>query len=294
MYKKLVIVACALLFCSSAFAADNQNKWSPDSNIPNIYRVELFTFHGFPHNLDADREVSILVNSAYAVCYSEDLKIPLFAVYRFGNVADYSEGLPERYFERPNKFQVDLRTKSRVHTDDYTGSGFDRGHMAPNYGIRSQYGHLAQLETFLMSNIAPQRPGLNRNIWQEAEAKIADSLSQDDRNPESRSDDVTDLWIISGAVFEGDITTFGEKKIAVPTGFYKIIVRRASYMESSAQAIAIYFPHEPKQDEPKYKFVSIDYLEELTKFDFHPNLIDSIEDKLEKQVRDWNWQLTNN
>jgi endonuclease G len=286
MYKKLVIIACVLFFCSPAFADNNQNKWSPDSNIPDIYRVELFTFHGFPHNLIADREIRILVNSAYAVCYSEELKIPLFAVYRYGNVAAYAEGMPERYFERPDKFQVDLRTKSRVHTDDYTGSGFDRGHMAPNFGIRNQYGHIAQLETFLMTNIVPQRPSLNRYTWKDAEHDIASSLSQ--------QGDISDLWIISGVIFQGELNTIGDKKIAIPTGFYKIIVHRTSYTESSAKAIAIYYPHEPKQGEPKYKFVSIDYIEELTKFDFHPNLIDSVEDRLEKQVRGWDWQLINN
>jgi len=42
-----------------------------------------------------------------------------------------------------------------VTSHDYTGSGYNRGHCAPNYAIAVCYGAQAQLETFLMSNILP-------------------------------------------------------------------------------------------------------------------------------------------
>jgi endonuclease G len=49
----------------------------------------------------------------------------------------------------------------RAYTKDYTGSGYDRGHMSPAAdALRSQQ---AMDETFLMTNIAPQiGPGFNR------------------------------------------------------------------------------------------------------------------------------------
>ena len=162
--------------------------------------------------------------------------------------------------------------------------------MAPNYGLRSQYGHLSQIETFLMSNIAPQKHGLNAGVWLKAETKAANELSQDDRKPSSKSDDIKDLWVISGPVFEGEIKYIGDKKIAVPTGFFKIIVRQPYYRTSSAQAIAVYYPHEPGPWEQKEQFVSVDFIEEKTGLDFHPNLIDKSEDKMEKKVRGWDWE----
>ena len=57
---------------------------------------------------------------------------------------------------RPN-FQAD-RTLWPVDTDSYSGSG-DRGHLAPNYAIAVMG---VKIDTFLMSNITPQRPNLNR------------------------------------------------------------------------------------------------------------------------------------
>ena len=115
-------------------------------------------------------------------------------------------------------------------------------------------------------------------------------MAQDDRSPDNDGDDIRDLWVISGPIFEGEIKFFGEQTIAVPTGFFKIIVRRPSYYDTSAQAMAIYYPHEPEAGEDKEQFVSVDFIEERTDLDFHPNMIDRIENRMEEKKRGWNWE----
>ncbi len=35
--------------------------------------------------------------------------------------------------KRPSKFLTDTRAASRINHEDYSNSGYDRGHMAPNY-----------------------------------------------------------------------------------------------------------------------------------------------------------------
>jgi endonuclease G, mitochondrial len=288
--KKIIILLALFFITNTSFIyAENENLWYPDPSIVNIQLVELYTFNGLPKNTNSDRDIKILVNHGYAVGYSEELKVPLYVTYRYGNLSESSEEVQERSFKRPPKFQVDLRTNSKVHTNDYTGSGYDRGHMAPNYGIRTQYGHLSQIETFLMTNIVPQDKSLNRYTWVSAEKKVANTLAQDDRDPDDDGDDIPDLWVISGPIFEGEIEHFGEKQIAIPDAFYKIIVRQKSYYDSSAEAIAIYYPHKPKDGEEKEQFVSVDFIEEKTGLDFHPNFIDKYEEKMEGKIRDWNW-----
>ncbi len=295
MAKYLYSFLLSFLVSSAACAADdNVNAWRPSQDIPNIHLVELYTFHGLPKNTKPDREIKVLVNHGYAVGYCEKLKVPLYAVYRYGNLQEKAERLQERSFERPPKFQIDLRTDARVHTNDFTGSGYDRGHLAPNYGLRTQYGHLTQIETFFMSNIVPQKAGLNRYTWRYAEEKIAKNLAQDDRDPTKKGDDIKDLWVISGPVFEGQVKYLGEKKIGIPTAFYKIIVRQPHFKVNSAQAVAIYYPHEPKQGEQKERIVTVDFIEDKTRFDFHPNLPDKTEDKMEAKKRGWDWKQINN
>jgi len=46
---------------------------------------------------------------------------------------------------------------------DYYGSGYDRGHMAPNADFNDSYENA--LSTFFMANIWPQTPNVNRSAW---------------------------------------------------------------------------------------------------------------------------------
>jgi endonuclease G len=55
----------------------------------------------------------------------------------------------------------------KVRPNDYTGSGYDRGHIAPSADrTRNEADNSA---TFLMSNMMPQVPELNRGVWGDLE-----------------------------------------------------------------------------------------------------------------------------
>ena len=86
---------------------------------------------------------------------------------------------------------------------------------------------------------------------------IVDELAQDDRGPGS-SDDIKNVWVISRPIIEGDLEVLGDKQIAIPTAFYKILVRRNSYWESSARAIALYYPQEREDYELKKNSPCVD------------------------------------
>jgi len=63
--------------------------------------------------------------------------------------------------------------------------------MAPNHAIATRYGEQAQIETFFMSNICPQRPDPNRKVWKHLEATEADDYG-------NRFEEV---WVIDGPIF---------------------------------------------------------------------------------------------
>ncbi|CAO3631943.1 unnamed protein product [Mucor fragilis] len=77
----------------------------------------------------------------------------------------------------------------RVYTNDYTNSGYDRGHMAPaGDAVSSQ---TAMDETFLLTNIAPQvGPGFNRQYWAYLEQFCRDLTKN-----------FTDVYVYSGPLF---------------------------------------------------------------------------------------------
>ena len=47
--------------------------------------------------------------------------------------------------------------------------------MTPNEVINRQFGRLAQMETFLMSNMSPQYATLNLGVWSKLEKAIREN-----------------------------------------------------------------------------------------------------------------------
>jgi endonuclease G len=56
---------------------------------------------------------------------------------------------------------------SLPHHNDYTRSGYDRGHMAPNGDFNDSYENAVM--TFFIANIWPQLPSVNRVEWLKTE-----------------------------------------------------------------------------------------------------------------------------
>jgi endonuclease G len=196
-----------------------------------------------PYGEPADRlGLKHLVNRGYSVGYDDSLPLPRWSSYRVFPYKDV-------HLERPSSFKSDVRTTARVTTSEYVRSGYDRGHLAPNYAISVCYGEEAQRETFLLSNIVPQLHALNAGLWKDMEQRI--SLKPVGRVP-------------------------------VPTSFWMVI---SEYDESGQgiRAIAYLVPHEEKwRDVELTRYVvSIRRLEELTGLDFFPKLPKVTQDRLE-------------
>ena len=210
-------------------------------------------------------EVRVLVNRGYAVGYSERLGGPVWAAYR---VADLAR-LPEAG-ERPGSFEVDRRTAARVRPEAYSGSGYDRGHLAPNYAIATRYGPAAQRETFLMSNITPQRHALNAGLWRELEMKIATSYPAR----------YAEVWVLVGPVFGASPRRLRDG-VAVPEAFFKIVIDEN---EGKLRTLAFIVPQEASTDaEPGRFLTTIEEVQRRTGLDFLSELEDAAEREVEER-----------
>jgi endonuclease G len=216
--------------------------------------------------------VELLENRGYTVGYGESRKDPLWAAYRLFDVPRLEAG------SRPSRFKVDARTKAQVSHDDYVNSGYDRGHMAPNYGIATRYGREAQLETFLMSNVIPQTPSVNRNIWKDLEHRVAVQYGRY----------FAEVWVVTGPIFDGDSPQLASG-VSIPSAYYKIIAD-----ENDGQLRTLAFVVEakcPPYTRIKTRLTSIDEIERRTGLDFLPALPDDQEQALESvaATRLWSW-----
>lgn len=229
-----------------------------------------FAYGGTPRE-PAGGAVRVLNNRAYAVGYDDVLAAPRWAAYRLHDLARVGEPPP-----RPERFSVDRRTTARVEPSDYSGSGYDRGHLAPNYAIAIHYGADAQLETFLMSNIAPQRHALNAGVWKRLEQRIA-------TNYPARYGEV---WVLCGPIF-GEPPRRLRRGAAVPDAFYLIVLDEK---EGQLRAQAFIFPQEtPESARPDDFLASIDEIERRTGLDFLPDLSTEAQARIEsaRAARTW-------
>jgi endonuclease G len=215
--------------------------------------------------------VVILKNRGYISGYSEVRKNPLFVAYAVISPPPFAAG------PRPGKFKADLRTDSRVAHEDYTGSGFDRGHMAPNNAVAISFGPDAQDETFLMTNICPQRPILNQKVWEFLERKEVDDYAKRFGH----------INVLDGPIFDDAPQTIGLKKVQVPVAFYKILIETKS--AGSIRAFAVIMPQTaPESDRGninKYT-ATIREIESKTQINFFPDLPQQEQDKLETAKSD--------
>jgi len=218
-----------------------------------------------PYGEPADqRGLKLFVNKGYSVGYDDSLPSPRWSSYRVFPYQDV-------HLERPSSFKSDVRTTARVTTTEFVRSGYDRGHLSPNYAISVCYGEEAQKETFLLSNIVPQLHALNAGLWKDLEQRIV-------RRYVERYGTV---WVQVGPVFtEPAAQKVG--RIPVPAAFWMVV---SEYEETTRglRAIAFLIPHEEtwRDRELTRYVVSIRKVEALTGLDFFPKLPKTTQDRLE-------------
>ncbi len=208
--------------------------------IATLYIAAFVAFNLLPEEPQAPSKVyggnpgvgRILESEGFCLSYSETRKNPLWVHYRLFAVENPESG------KRPGRFKVDTRSPSAVSHDDYTNSGYDRGHMAPNYAISTRYGPSAQTETFIMTNIVPQTPKLNRQIWKILEQKVAKEYAND----------FEEVWVITGPIFDESVEKL-ESGVEIPDAFYKIILDK---LDGKHRAIAFIMGQDAEGDLEDY------------------------------------------
>jgi len=239
----------------------NRGSDVPAATTYNSSLTNRFTYGGFPLDVSYPGELTILKNVGYAAGYDEERNDPAWVCYRLFKVADLVSG------DRPSRFAEDTRTLSRIDHGDYTNSGFDRGHLAPNYAISTRYGVAAQRETFLMSNIVPQKPDMNQGPWRILEETISDYAQRFD-----------EVWVITGPLYD-DRPTFIGPQVEVPDSFFKIVVDQTG---RGLRVLAFIMPQDVRRSDDPVRFLrSVDEIEAYSGLDFLSALPDEVETALE-------------
>ena len=164
-----------------------------------------------------------IVHKNYTTVFSKSLKYPILVEWWVTK-----SGLEcANPVARKDKFIPDpLLKKDSDIAEDYVGSGFDRGHLAPAADNRCKGADVME-ESFFFTNMAPQYPGLNRGQWKNLEEWTRELGKMHDS-----------VFVQAGCV--GDIKKV--KSLSIPSHCWKVIT-----IKKTGEVTAYWFPNVPEK-----------------------------------------------
>lgn len=218
-----------------------------------------------------DRSEKILKRSNYTVSYNRNWNLPNWVAWELNK--DETRGKNNRNEEFTS--DPDLPKDNQVESWDYSGSGYDRGHMCP--AGDNHFDAKAMNESFYMSNICPQDHELNKGKWNDLEIACRRWANR-----------YGELYIVCGPIIDkrNGKRIGKEHEVIVPEKFFKVVL-----ITSTKPVRAIGYIFENNSSERPYKVHTVDEIEKITGMDFFPNLPDNIEDMVESryETSDWRW-----
>ena len=195
---------------------------------------------------------TVLCNTAYAVMDSPVTKGPIWS----------AEYIVEENLEvaartkREGYFYPDARLPAgyRGELADWKHSGWDRGHLSPSGDFA---GLAAQQESYALSNVVPQAPGLNRGAWEGIEAAVRGLANAEG-----------ELYVVTGVLFSHERPSVGTDRVMIPSGMWKAVY------DPIAEGAAVYVCANTNQ--PDCKIVSLEVLSRWAGIDVFPSLAVSI------------------
>jgi endonuclease G len=206
--QKILLVLLLAVASSSSFAWTQRAPQDPQS-------CKVHAPYGFPQTTG----VAPICHQAYLVGYDAAAKLPKYVTY---------ELLPKNALgcvARTNAFAADQFIPNGATPQDYVGTGYDKGHMAPDGDL--SWDVQVEFESFLMDNMSPQAGSLNRGIWKLLETSIRGWAVQLNNS----------YTVYVGGVYGPGDKTIGNG-VVVPHGYYKIVVNN-----QTNEAAGWAFPH---------------------------------------------------
>ena len=157
-----------------------------------------------PDNLICD---IIIDKTYYQICYDYTLKGARSVSYNLdGHKVDLLN------IEERETFYTEETVPSLYQSkySDYTGSGYDRGHLANDASF--DWSEASLKSVYSMANIIPQEPDVNRYSWIDTE-----NLERE------KAKEFQTVHVMIIVEYSDNPMQIGEDSISVPMGFYKTI-----------------------------------------------------------------------
>ena len=214
---------------------------------------------------------TIIEREGYALGYIEKHEQPAWVQYIMT-----ADEVSRRAAKRGDDFRPDPEVPTGSATpQDYTRSGYDRGHLAPAADM--SFSVKTMSESFFMSNMSPQAPQFNRGIWSKLEKQVRHFATKEKR-----------IVVVTGPILPAEKTiTIGANKVTVPQYYYKVIYDTTP----PEKMIGFVLPNKGSSADLRTFVVTVDRVEDLTGLDFFSTVPKEKQEQLERTitVENWHW-----
>lgn len=245
----LVLAACDPAIAQNATTTDTQGLEIP----AHTKSEDIYTYEGFTSS------------------YNHNTLVPNWVAYELT-----AEELNGGYDTRSSNFSRDPNVRGRqASREDYSRSGWDKGHMAPKADMR--WSEKAYWESHYFTNVCPQNHQMNAGDW--------NSLEKSARRWARKYDTV---WIVCGPIFEDcQYGSIGSAQVQVPDAFFKALLVRIG---NSWQSIAFVMPNKNTHSPQMEYACTVNQLEERIGRDLFPQLDDAMEENIESKIEPNVWR----
>lgn len=273
MRTRLFILIAVALFIITAIGCGRFGNGSTSSEIqttspradatPAIAQLSF----GNPSNASPDdRDNLLIVRDHYAMSYNDSRGTLNWTAW-FTRRSDVGDRIERPMFETDPLLPDEIR---RIKYYDYSGSGYDRGHMIPS---ADRFGDKRKnADTFYMTNIVPQTPSLNQFRW--------NALEMFARNLVFRGNTIYTVAGVHG------IRERIKNRVTAPEFCWKVIAifpRGDEKISRSTQLIAVWMPNVDGNEDNRWfeHITTVRQIEADTGYDLFSSVDRDIQDQLE-------------
>ena len=295
----LVMFIAAIVSCSGSDdeggttgpvvpAAKNVNSNLSNAN-PVVHRLEFPRLKGGQSTVITHFDNGEVNYSVEWDCTKRSQRWSCYQMY-----ASNRKQITSRYYSDTSQYPLDpdLPAQYYFDYDPFRGSGYDHGHICPS--ADRLYSKDANIQTFYLTNMQPQRHVFNAGIWEKMEEKLRSWISTG-----SKAEDT--LYVCKGGtidavagVTDDPILATLSNGLVVPKYFFMALLRKSN---TGYKALAFWVEHlnEDHSSDPLVDYViNIRELERRTGIDFFCNLPDDIENDVETTTTEnikWLWNF---
>jgi endonuclease G, mitochondrial len=227
--------------------------------------------YGNPSHANSKEDNYLIVKPEYALSYNCSAGIANWASWQLNRSWLGSTDRSDNFMPNP-ELPADCYS---VRPSDYSSSGYDRGHLVPS-GDRTN-SRIANEHTFIMTNIIPQAPNNNREVWRELEEYSREL-----------ADEGKELYLIAGG--EGIAQKIAQSQVVVPEYTWKVILilddPGSEITTENVKTLAVWIPNSEEVINTKWQdyIVSVDQVEAKTGYNFFADLPKNVQRQIEKAI----------